>query len=115
MPVPSKRVKETVEGTVDHHASLTHPHPELQEITIRWRGSFGYMAAWAGPGDDTDEEIPLCRIEYLSDDEQLGLRDLRPRHRDLRTDAVLPGGHPFGNADDAYDTAAIVHLVDYKK
>ena len=27
------------------------------------------MAAWAGPGDDTDEEIRLCRIEYLGDDD----------------------------------------------
>ena len=27
------------------------------------------MAAWAGPGGDTDEEIRLCRIEYLGDDD----------------------------------------------
>ena len=27
------------------------------------------MAAWAGPGDDTGEEIRLCRIEYLGDDD----------------------------------------------
>jgi len=59
----------TGEGTVDHHASLTHAHPGLQEITIRWRGSFGYMDAWAGKGDDDDERIPLCRIEYLGDDD----------------------------------------------
>ena len=69
MPVPSKRLKELAEGTVDHHASLTHAHPGLQEITIRWRGTCGYMAARAGPGDDTAEEIRLCRIEYLGDDE----------------------------------------------
>ncbi len=34
--MPSKRVKESTEGTVDQHASKTHPEP--QEITIRWRG-----------------------------------------------------------------------------
>ena len=28
------------------------------------------MAVWAGPGDDTDEEIRLCRIEYLGDDDR---------------------------------------------
>jgi hypothetical protein len=28
------------------------------------------MAAWAGPGDDTDEEIRLCRMEYLGDDDR---------------------------------------------
>jgi hypothetical protein len=111
MPVPSKRVKEMTEGTVDHHASLTHP--ELQEITIRWRGSFGYMAAWAGEGDDTDEEIPLCRIEYLGDDDwAFALYD--PAAEEYR-DAVLQSGQHYGTAVDAYDTAAIVHLADYQK
>ena len=43
MPVPSKRLKDLIEGTVDHHASLTCP--DLQEVTIRWRGSFGYLTA----------------------------------------------------------------------
>jgi hypothetical protein len=32
-------------------------------------GSFGYLIAWAGEGDDNDEQIPLGRIEYLGDDE----------------------------------------------
>jgi hypothetical protein len=111
MPVPPRRVKELTEGTVDHYASLTHP--ELQEITIRWRGSFGYMAAWAGPGDDTDEEIPLCRIEYLGDDDwAFALYD--PAADGYR-DAVLNDGQHTGQATDAYDTAAIVHLADYRK
>jgi hypothetical protein len=111
VPVPSKRVKEITEGTVGHHASLTHP--ELQEITIRWRGSFGYMAAWSGPGDDTGEEIPLCRIEYLGDDDwAFALHD--PAAGSYR-DAVLKDGQRTGTAVDAYDTAAIVHLADYEK
>lgn len=111
MPVPSKRVKEDTEGTVDHHASLTHP--ELQEITIRWRGSFGYMAAWAGPGDDTDEEIPLCRIEYHGDGDW-GFALYDPATETYEP-SVLPGGMPFGSAVEAYDTAAIVHLTEYAK
>lgn len=111
MPVPSRRVKELTEGTVDHHASLTHP--ELQEITIRWRGSYGYMAAWAGPGDDTDEEIRLCRIEYLGDDDW-GFALYDPAAGEYQT-AVLHTGQRFGSAVDAYDTAAIVHLADYQK
>jgi hypothetical protein len=111
MPVPPKQLKELTEGTVDHHASLTHP--ELQEITIRWRGSFGYMAAWAGPGDDTDEEIPLCRIEYLGGgDWAFALYD--PAAEGYR-DAILSNGQYTGPATDAYDTATIVHLTDYKK
>ena len=111
MPVPSRRVKELTQGTVGHHASLTHP--ELQEITIRWRGSFGYMAAWAGPGDDTDEEIPLCRIEYLGgDDWAFALYDPAA---EAYAESALNNGQHFGQAVDAYDTAAIVHLADYKK
>ncbi|WP_239396926.1 hypothetical protein [Frankia sp. CiP3] len=66
MPVPAKRLKDLVEGTVDHRASQTHP--TLQEITIRWRGGFGYLSAWAGEGNDNDEQIRLCRIEYLGGD-----------------------------------------------
>src|ERR1039458_8995342 len=56
MPVPPKRLKDLIEGTVDHHASLAFP--DLQEVTIRWRGSYGYLDAWAGEGDGNDEQIP---------------------------------------------------------
>ena len=111
-PVPSKRVKGITEGTVDHHAPLTHP--DLQEITIRWRGSFGYVDAWAGEGDDSDERIPLCRIEYLGDDEDWGFGVYDPATESY-TDAILHTGHYTGHPNDAYDTAAIIHLADYQK
>lgn len=39
--VPSKRQKDLIEGTADHHASLACP--DLREVTIRWHGSFGYL------------------------------------------------------------------------
>jgi len=109
MPVPSKRVKDITEGTVDYHAPLTHP--ELQEITIRWRGSFGYMTVWAGECDDSDEEIRLCRIEYLGDDWAFALYDPATEKYE---DSVLRTGMPSGSVVDAYDTAAIVHLTDYQ-
>ena len=41
MPAPPKRLKDLIEGTVDHHASQAYP--DLQEVTIRWHGSFGYL------------------------------------------------------------------------
>jgi hypothetical protein len=111
MPVPPKRLKELTEGTVDHHASLTHP--DLQEITIRWRGSFGYMDAWAGEGDDRDERIPLCRIEYLGDDDwAFALYDPAT---EAYESAILHNGQYTGNPSDAYNTAAILHLTDYQK
>ena len=112
MPVPSKRVKGITEGTVDHHASLTHP--DLQEITIRWRGSFGYVDAWAGEGDDSDERIPLLPHRVHRRRRRLGLRGPRPATESY-TDAILHTGHYTGHPNDAYDTAAIIHLADYQK
>ncbi|WP_239395133.1 hypothetical protein [Frankia sp. CiP3] len=96
---------------MDHRASQTHP--ALQEITIRWRGGFGYLSAWAGEGDDNDEEIRRCRIEYLgSEDWAFALHD--PATEDY-TPAVLVTGSRIGSPTDAYDTAALAHLTDYQK
>jgi hypothetical protein len=111
MPVPPKRLKELVEDTVDHHASLTHPSMRLQEVTIRWKGSFGYMDAWAGEGDDNDERIRLCRIEYLGDDWAFALYDPAT---ETYQDTILRNGQYTGTPDDAYDTAAIIHLTEYE-
>ena len=90
MPVPSKRVKGGHRGTVGHHASLTHP--DLQEFTIRWRGSFGCADAWVGEGDDSDERIPLCRIEYPGDEDR-GFAVYDPATGSY-TDAIPHTGHP---------------------
>ena len=112
MPAPPKPLKDLIEGTVDHHASLTHP--DLQEVTIRWRGSFGYLIAWAGEGDDDDEQIPLCRIEYLGDDEDWGFALYDPA-TETYTPAMLRTGEPTGHPSGAFDTAAIIHLADYQQ
>jgi hypothetical protein len=112
MPAPPKRLKDLIEGTVDHHASLTHP--DLQEVTIRWRGSFGYLIAWAGEGDDNDEQIPLCRVEYLGDDEDWGFALYDPA-TETYTPAMLRTGEPTGHPSDAFDTAAILHLTNYQQ
>jgi hypothetical protein len=87
MPVASRKLKDLIEGTAGHHASLTFP--DLQEVTIRWRGSFGYMTAWADADDapdEDDEPIPLCRIEYLSDDDHWGFALYDPA-----TETLQPG------------------------
>lgn len=39
MPVPPRRLKDLIEGTVDHHASQRWP--ALEEVTITWRGAYG--------------------------------------------------------------------------
>ena len=49
MPAPAKRLKDLIEGTVDHH------------VTIRWRGLFGCLIAWAGDGDDNVPPGPAPR------------------------------------------------------
>ena len=65
MPVPAKRLKELIEGTVDHHAA--QHWPVLQEVTITWRGSYGYLTGYLSEDDD---QIKLCRIQYLGDDHE---------------------------------------------
>ena len=109
MPVPPKRLTDLIEGTVDHHASVTLP--DLQEVTIRWRGSFGHLTGWAGEGD---EQIPLCRIEYLGDDHDWGFEIYDPA-TETYTPAMLRTGQPTGHPEDAFDTAAIIHLADYQQ
>jgi hypothetical protein len=101
MPVPPKHLKDLIEGTVDNHASQAWP--ALQEVTIRWRGSYGYLIAWAGEGDDNDEQIPLCRIEYLGDDEDWAFAIYDPA-TEIYTPALLRTGQPTGHPDDAFDT-----------
>jgi len=111
MPAPPKHLKDLIAGTVDHHASLTFPG--LQEVTIRWRGSYGYLDAWAGEGDDSDEQIPLCRIQYFGDD-HWGFAIYDPA-TETYTDATLHTGERAGHPSDAFDTAAIIHLTDYQQ
>jgi hypothetical protein len=52
------------------------------------------MTAWAGDDDDDDEQIPLCRIEYLGDDKDRGFAiydpATGPAPRALRTSDSPP-------------------------
>ena len=93
---------------MDHHASQAWP--VLQEVTIRWRGAYGYLIAWAG---DSDEQIPALPHRVLGDDEDWGFA-----HYDPATETYIPAllrtGQPTGHPTDAFDTAAIIHLADYQ-
>lgn len=109
MPVPSKRLKDLIEGTVDHHAS--QHWPALEEVTIRWRGGFGYLTGCLDD-DGHDELIPLARIEYLGDDDEWAFAIYNPA-TDTYTDAVLRTGADTGHPNDALDTAAIIHLAEH--
>jgi hypothetical protein len=53
MPVPSARLKTLTEGHLDFHASQRWP--QLEEITISWRGGYGYVNAYL----TDDDAIPV--------------------------------------------------------
>lgn len=105
MPVPSKRLKTLIEGTVDHHASQRWP--ALEEVAITWRGSYGYLVGYLS--DNDDDQIKLCRIQYLGDDDDWAFAIYRASTNGYTT-AVLLDGRPTGHPNQALDTAATLHL-----
>src|SRR5258707_3637095 len=92
MPVPSRRLKELIEGAVDHHPSQRWP--ALEEVTIRWRGSYGYMTGYLS--EDNDDTIKLCRIQYLGDPDAWAFA-IWQASSDSYTDAVLLDGSFTGH------------------
>jgi len=106
MPVPSRRLKELIEGTVDHHASQRWP--ALEEVTISWRGSYGYLTGYLS--EDDDDTIKLCRIQYLGDDTEWAFA-IWQASSDSYTDAVLLDGHRTGHPNQALDTACTLYLA----
>jgi hypothetical protein len=66
-----QRLKKEVDDTADHHAFQLQSWPALAEVDTRWRGSFGYLTAIVEK-EGEDVRIPLCRIEYLGDDNAWG-------------------------------------------
>ena len=107
MPVPSRRLKDLIEATVDHHASQRWP--ALEEVTITWRGSYGYLTGYLGVSDD--EQIKLARIRYLGDPDSWAFA-IWQASTDTYTDAVLLNGQPTGHPNDALDTACTLYLAN---
>jgi hypothetical protein len=108
MPVPSRRLKELIEGTVDHHASQRWP--ALEEVTITWRGSYGYLTGYLSDNDD-DDTIKLCRIQYLGDPDDWAFA-IWQASSDTYADAVLLDGSLTGHPSQALDTACTLYLAD---
>lgn len=105
MPVPSTRLKEFTAGTVDHHASTRWP--ALEEVTISWRGSYGYLIGYLSANDE--DQIKLCRIQYLGDPERWAFA-IWQASTDSYTDSVLLNGQPTGQPTLALDTACTLYL-----
>jgi len=102
--VPSKPVKDDLAADLDHHASLVWPG--LEEVTVRWRGGYGYLTAYISE----DEGVPICRLEYLGLDDTWGFALYDPA-TDTYTDTLLPDGQPAGSPQDALDCAVRLHLT----
>jgi len=105
MPVPSRRLKDLIEGTVDHHASQRWP--ALEEVTIRWRGSYGYLTGYLS--EDNDDTIELCRIQYLGDPDEWAFA-IWQASTDSYAESVLLDGRPAGHPNLALDTACTLYL-----
>src|ERR1017187_4340716 len=107
MPVPSSRLKELIEGTVDHHASKRWP--VLEEAAITWRGSYGYLTGYLSDSDDDTHK--LCRIHDLGDDDERAFA-IWQASTDPYADAVLLDGSFTGHPSQALATACTLYLAD---
>ena len=105
MPVPSRRLKDLIEGTVDHHASQRWQ--ALEEVTIHWRGSYGYLTGYLS--EDDDDTIELCRIQYLGDPDEWAFA-IWQASTDSYAESVLLDGRPAGHPTLALDTACTLYL-----
>lgn len=104
VPVPGKRLKKQVEGDLDHYASKRWP--DLEEVTITWRGSYGYIRAWT----TETEFIPLARIQYLGSD-HYGFA-LHQASTETYVATRLPTGALAATPREALDCALGLYLND---
>lgn len=100
------RLKQSTAGTVDHHASQRWT--ALEEVTINWRGSYGYLTGYLSASND--DQIKLCRIQYLGDPDNWAFA-IWQASTETYTDAVLLNGQPTGHPNQALDTACTLYLT----
>ena len=55
-----------------------------------------------------------CRIQYLGANDHWGFAIYDPA-TETYNDAILRTGERAGHPNDAFDTAAIIHLADYQQ
>jgi hypothetical protein len=105
MPVPARKLKDQVEDDLDHYASQRWP--QLEEVTIRWHGSYGYITGYV----TEDEGIPLCRIAYTGSPHNWEFA-IYQASTETYQESVLPGGSPAGTPQEALDCACGLYLAD---
>jgi hypothetical protein len=104
MPVPPRKLKDQVEDNLDHYASQRWP--QLEEVTIRWHGSYGYLTAYI-----TEDDVPLCRIAYLGSPGDWGFA-IYQAGTETYQESILPDGSPAGTPQQALDCACGLYLAD---
>jgi hypothetical protein len=130
MAVPNRRLNDDVEADIDHHASTAWP--QLDEVTIRWRGGYGYVTSHLTNNQDQDgqdqdgqdqdgqdqdgqdqdgQDLPLCRVGHLGSEDTWQFAIYDPS-TDTYQDALLPNGQPAGTVQEALDCACNIHLAD---
>ncbi|MEO8556970.1 MAG: hypothetical protein ABI474_09895 [Actinomycetota bacterium] len=105
MPVPSARLKELVVGRLDHYASRRWP--QLEEVTIRWHGGYGYVNAFLAD----DEELKLCRLHFYGSEADWDFA-LYQASSETYEETLLPNGHFTGTPEEALDCALGLYLAD---
>jgi hypothetical protein len=103
--VPTKSVKTHMADDLDFYASQRWP--QLEEVTLTWRGSFGYVTAYLSD----DEPIPLWRLRYLGLPDEWGFSLYQASTEDYH-DTILPTGSPTGTPEQALDCACGLYLND---
>jgi hypothetical protein len=105
MRVPSARLKTSIAGHLDFHASTRWP--QLEEITIAWRGGYGYVTAHL----PDDKQLPLCRLRYLGSDADWGFAIYQASNESY-DNSLLPNGSPTGTTQQALDCVLGLYLAD---
>ena len=81
--------------------------PQLEDLTIRYRGGFAYITA----ATDDNDPLPLCRLRYLHSADQWGFA-IYLASKDGYQDSILPTGSFTGTPEQALDCACGLYLND---
>jgi hypothetical protein len=81
--------------------------PELLDLNIRYHGSFAYINGVTA----TDDQLPLCRLRYLSAQHKWGFA-IYLASKNGYEDSILPHGAFTGTPEEALDCACGLYLND---
>lgn len=104
MPIPDP-ARRTLTHSLDQRRR--ERWPTLTDLTVRYRGSFAYVAG----STNEDDSFPLFRLRYLGSPHQWGFA-IYLASKDGYEDSVLPHGAFTGTPEQALDCACGLYLGD---